>query len=379
MLIKRILHNPIRRELNKEPKIIILYGPRQAGKTTLIRQLLGDYKETYVSLNGDDIRTQELFSIPNLDNFKKIVGNARLLIVDETQRISNIGLSLKLIFDNLTIPIIASGSSSFELANKINEPLTGRATTFTLYPLSILEVAITAPEISHINRLEEFLRFGLYPKVITLSGEEDKQNYLNDLVNNYLYKDILIFETIRKPKKIIDLLTLLALQIGSEVSILELSQNLTISKTIVEKYLDLLEKMFIIVNIRGFSRNLRKEISKTSKYYFVDLGLRNALIRNFNPFHLRDDLGACFENFCIIEKLKVLANNRKTANLYFWRTYDQKEIDLIEESGGILQAFEFKWSIKNQETTPATKEFTSTYSNSKFKIITPKNLEEFLV
>ena len=187
MLIKRILHNQIRRELNKEPKIIILYGPRQAGKTTLIRQLLGDYKETYVSLNGDDIRTQELFSIPNLDNFKKIVGNARLLIVDEAQRISNIGLSLKLIFDNLTIPIIASGSSSFELANKINEPLTGRATTFTLYPLSILEVAITAPEISHINRLEEFLRFGLYPKVITLSGEEDKQNYyaLQEAQENY--------------------------------------------------------------------------------------------------------------------------------------------------------------------------------------------------
>lgn len=378
MLIKRTLLHRIQKELKKEPKIIILYGPRQAGKTTLINQLLQNYKENYLFLNGDDIRTQELLNVPNLDTLKKMAGNNRLLVIDEAQRIANIGLSLKLLYDNSKLRIIASGSSSLDLSNKINEPLTGRSTLFTLYPLSLMEIPVIVPDISITSRLEEFLRFGLYPKTVTLIGEEDKKNYLNDLVNNYLYKDILTFETVRKPKKVIDLLTLLALQIGSEVSILELAQNLALSKTIVEKYLDLLEKMFIIVNLRGFSRNLRKEISKTSKYYFVDLGLRNALIRNFNPLSLRNDKGSCFENLCIVERIKKLANNRKTANLYFWRTYDQKEIDLIEESDGNLKAFEFKLSGAMQKSNKAFSEFSSVYANSEFKSISSSNIEEFL-
>lgn len=374
MIIKRILVNEILKQLQKEPKIIVIYGPRQSGKTTLIKQLLAQTGQTCPILNGDDFRTQNLL-VPNLAVLKKTAGNNKLVVIDEAQRITNIGLILKLLYDALNITIIASGSASFDLANKINEPLTGRAAMFTLYPLSVSEIPVELPDISTKPRLEEFLLFGMYPKIITLITEEDKSNYLNDLISNYLYKDILSFENIRKPKKVIDLLSLLALQIGNEVSIQELAQNLSVSKIIVEKYLDLLEKMFIIINIRGFSRNLRKEISKTSKYYFVDLGLRNALIRNFNPLLLRNDKGAMFENFCIIERIKSFANKRGAANYYFWRTYDQKEIDLIEEREGQLFGFEFKYS---KDKTKIPQEFLQTYPNSQVTIINQDNYLEFL-
>lgn len=377
MLINRSILIKIQKQLTGEPKIIIIYGPRQSGKTTLIGQLLKGIEPPCLIFNGDDIRTHELFGVADLDQLKRVVGTNKLIVIDEAQRINNIGLVLKLLFDSLKIHIIASGSSSFDLANKINEPLTGRSVTFTLYPLSIQEVPKNILE-TIPAKIEEFLRFGLYPKVITLASETEKELYLNELINNYLYKDILIFETIRKPKKIIDLLSLLALQIGNEVSIQELAQNLSLSKIIVEKYLDLLEKMFVIINIRGFSRNLRKEISKTSKYYFVDLGLRNALIRNFNRLNLRNDSGAMFENLCVVEKLKCLVNKGEFANLYFWRTYDQKEIDLIEEKGGHLTAFEFKLTSKKTGLTSAGKEFTAVYKNSTFKIINLSNLEQFL-
>ncbi|OGE65019.1 hypothetical protein A3I48_03920 [Candidatus Daviesbacteria bacterium RIFCSPLOWO2_02_FULL_36_7] len=374
MLIDRSIHTTIQNQLQGEPKIIIIYGPRQSGKTTLIEQLLQN--QAHLFFNGDDIRTQELFGTADLDRLKKVVGKTKLLVIDEAQRISNIGLTLKLIFDSLKIHILASGSSSFDLANKINEPLTGRSVTFTLYPFSVIEIPPSPLETLSV-KLEEFLRFGLYPKAITLSLQTEKELYLNELISNYLYKDILTFETVRKPKKVIDLLSLLALQIGNEVSIQELAQNLSLSKIVVEKYLDLLEKMFIIVNIRGFSRNLRKEISKTSKYYFVDLGIRNALIRNFNELKLRVDGGVMFENLCVIEKLKRLANKKEFANLYFWRTYDQKEIDLIEEKKGKLTAFEFKLSPKSNKTTSAGREFTSVYKDSSYKIVGPDDLEQF--
>lgn len=377
MLIDRSLLPFIEKQLNGEPKIILLYGPRQAGKTTLINQIIKG-KEEVMFLTGDDIRTQELFSVANLGQLKAGVGDAKILVIDEAQRITDIGLSLKLLFDDRPFPIIASGSSSFDLANKVNEPLTGRAIIFRLYPLSFLEIPVTLPDILTISRLEEYLRFGMYPKVITTIGEREKQKYLQDLVNLYLYKDILTFETVRKPKKVIDLLSLLALQIGSEVSIPELAQNLSLSRIIVEKYLDLLEKMFVIINIRGFSRNLRKEISKTSKYYFVDLGLRNALIQNFNPLKIRNDTGAMFENFCIIERIKAMENRQRTANYYFWRTYDQKEIDLVEEREGKLFTYEFKWSTKVKTVGSGAHEFLQTYKESVHMQINPMIFEKFL-
>jgi len=377
MRIKRSLFNYIQKELRSEPKIILLYGPRQAGKTTLIQELLENTDLPALQFNGDDLRTQELFGRTDLDRLKTVVGGSRLLVIDEAQRIENIGLALKLIFDHHPIHIIASGSASFDLASKVNEPLTGRATTFTLYPCSYNEIPVHPPTVSNSERLEEFLRFGMYPKVITLASQDEKENYLYDLINNYLYRDILTFEQVRKPKKVIDLLALLALQIGAEVSTAELASNLSISKSVVEKYLDLLEKMFVIVNLRGFSRNLRKEISKTSKYYFIDLGFRNALIRNFNPLAIRADVGALFENYAIIERMKWFSHQRRYANFYFWRTYDQKEIDLIEERQGELWAYEFKWKAADSNRKAAS-EFTSAYANSRYHIVTPAGLDEFM-
>lgn len=377
MLIDRVMFTCIQAALEGEPKVIIIYGPRQAGKTTLIERLVQGKENESLFLTGDDLRTQELLSIPDLDKLKAVVGDKKLLVVDEAQRIENIGLSLKLLYDSLKIRIIASGSSSFDLANKIAEPLTGRATVFTLYPFSFVEPPLVPPAISKLDYLEGYLRFGLYPKAVTISGQTDRENYLYDLLNNYLYRDLLAFETIRKPKKMVDLLTLLALQISNEVNVAELASNLSLTKGVVEKYLDILEKMFLVVNLRGFSRNLRKEISKTSKYYFVDLGLRNGLIRNFNPLDVRDDSGALFENFCIIERMKIFANSHRFANFYFWRTYDQKEIDFIEESGGKLRAFEFKFSNEKKSTTPS-REFMANYPGSSFLGISRENLENFL-
>jgi uncharacterized protein len=376
MLIERSIYNYIQQELHSEPKIILLYGPRQAGKTTLIQQVLAKTTLPTVQFNGDDLRTQDLLGRAELDRLNSVIAANRLVVIDEAQRIENIGLTLKLIFDHTNIHIIASGSSSFDLANKVNEPLTGRSTTFTLYPFSYREIPVIPPNTSNCDRLDEFLRFGMYPKVITLPQDE-KENYLYDLVNNYLYRDILMFEQIRKPRKVIDLLSLLALQIGSEVSTAELAALLSLSKPVVEKYLDILEKMFVIVNLRGFSRNLRKEISKTSKYYFVDLGFRNALIRNFNPLNIRSDVGALFENFAIIERMKKYLTQRAYANFYFWRTYDQKEIDLIEERQGMLKAFEFKWKTRDTGWKPAN-EFTSTYQNSEFQMVSPDNFDGFI-
>lgn len=377
MEIERSLFYHIQKELKSEPKALILYGPRQAGKTTLIGQLLSKTDLPFVQLNGDDLRTQELLSRADLDKLKSVVGTNKLLVIDEAQRIENIGLTLKLIFDHYKIHILASGSASFDLANKINEPLTGRSATFTLYPFSYNEVPILAPAISNSERIEEFLRFGMYPKVHSYDSFEDKENYLYDLINNYLYRDILAFEQVKKPKKVLDLLSLLALQIGSEVSTAELASHLSISKISVEKYLDLLEKMFVIVNLRGFSRNLRKEISKSSKYYFVDLGFRNALIRNFNPLNIRADAGQMFENFAVIERMKIYLHQRRYANFYFWRTYDQKEIDLIEEKQGRLQAFEFKWKDQSGNMKAAN-EFASAYENSQYQVISRQKLDIFL-
>ncbi|MFZ2969803.1 MAG: DUF4143 domain-containing protein, partial [Minisyncoccia bacterium] len=299
-----------------------------------------------------------------------------ILVIDEAQKIDNIGLSLKLIFDNLSVKIITSGSASFDLSNKLSESLTGRTKTFWLYPLAYSEVADRYGKISGETALEEMLRYGMYPKVHELIGNQDKENYLYEYLSNYLYKDILSFSGVRKPKKIIDLLTLLALQIGKEVKISELAQNLSISQKAVENYLDVLEKMFVLMNLRGFSRNLRKEISKTSKYYFFDVGLRNALIRNFNPLNLRSDAGELFENWFVMEKIKAADIFDRTANFYFWRTYDQQEIDLIEERAGKLYGYEAKWS-KAKTKKPA--EWLRAYSNSQFETVNNKNYQKFFI
>ncbi|MBI4993298.1 MAG: ATP-binding protein [Candidatus Magasanikbacteria bacterium] len=326
---------------------------------------------------GDDIQAQKLLSRNELNSLKEIIGDNKLLVIDEAQKIENIGLSLKLIVDNLPVMIVASGSSSFDLANKLNEPLTGRTATLWLYPLSYQEVHKKYRLDSKDIVMEEILRFGMFPKVHSISGTREKEDYLYEYLNNYLYKDILILENIKKPKKILDLLALLAFQIGRQVSIAELARNLQITQVTVEKYLNALEKMFVLINLRGFSRNLRKEITKTSKYYFMDLGLRNALIRNFNPLGLRSDAGELFENWFIVERIKAISNSGKHANFYFWRTYDQKEVDLVEERDGKLFGYECKWSVNKTPKPP--KEWLGNYSNASYQIVNRDNFEKSLL
>ncbi|MBI5230457.1 MAG: ATP-binding protein [Candidatus Magasanikbacteria bacterium] len=376
MYIKRIAEENIKKIFNKEKKVMILYGPRQAGKTTLIKVLTESIKNQTIFFNGDDIYAQKIFSNNELNALKPIIGNKKILVIDEAQRIQNIGLTLKLIIDNLPTTILVSGSASFDLANKINEPLTGRSQTFWLYPFSFSELkekyAATATE----TALEEMLRFGMFPKIHTSTADEEKQDYLYEYTNNYLFKDILMFETVRKPKKILDLLTLLALQIGNEVSVAELAQNLSLSQPTVANYLDLLEKMFVLYNVRGFSRNLRKEISKTSKYYFYDVGLRNAIIRNFNPLQVRSDAGVLFENWFIMEKIKKAHNTKQYANFYFWRTYDQQEIDLIEEYGGKLFGWECKFSEKKIPSAPG--DWQKNYPHAMFTAVNGQNFLKWL-
>ena len=375
MIINRTIKKELESALkNTDRKVIILYGPRQAGKTTLIEMLLHQ-DLSYKKYNGDDIFTQNIFSNNNLESLKREIGEKDLLIIDEAQRINNIGLSLKLIIDNLPIKVIVSGSASFDLADKVCEPLTGRTKTFWLYPLSLREVKDKFPQMEKDKIIEEMLLYGMYPKIWNIEGKKEKEDYLFKYINSYLYRDILTISKIKKPKKIIDLLILLALQIGSEVSVSELAQNTNLTQSTVENYLDVLEKMFVIFNIRGFSRNLRKEISKTSKYYFFDMGVRNALIRNFNSLSLRGDAGAMFENWVISEKVKKSNNNRDFSNFYFWRTYDQQEIDLVEDSKGSITAYECKWK---KDTKKIPNDWKKAYPQSQFNLINKDNVFEFL-
>ncbi|MDO8482486.1 MAG: ATP-binding protein [bacterium] len=378
MIIKRKITDLLNTTLSGEKKVVILYGPRQSGKTTLIKELMGLNKISENQMfTGDDIFAQNLFGKNDLLALQKVVGENKFLVIDEAQRIDNIGLTLKLLIDNFPIMLLVSGSASFDLAEKINEPLTGRTKTFYLYPFSYDEIADRYTRSSPEATMEDILRFGMYPKTTTLVGDSDKEDYLYEYLNNYLYKDILTFGQIKKPAKVMDLLVLLALQIGKEVSIAELAQNLALNQKTVGNYLDVLEKMFIIFNLRGFSRNLRKEIAKTSKYYFYDVGLRNAVIRNFNHLNLRQDTEELFENWFISEKIKLAANTRQPANFYFWRTYDQKEIDLIEERGGSLIGYGCKFSADRSVSAP--KDFVSAYDKAEFKVVNKGNFSEFLL
>lgn len=362
--------------LRKDSLVIVIYGPRQAGKTTLIKDLVKEKVSETLFVNGDSREAQSQFSINSLGHLKKIVGNKKILVIDEAQKIDNIGLSLKLLVDNLEIKILVSGSASFDLANRMNEPLTGRSLTYFMYPLSVEEIGLEKNwHLEKENLLNQVLRFGSFPKTFNLAGQEDIIEYLQNYLDNYLYRDILAFDFIKKPKKVLDLLTMLALQIGNEVSVNELSTALAVSRPTIEKYLDVLEKLFVLYNLRGFSRNLRKEINKTSKYYFYDLGLRNALIRNFNSLNLRNDTGQMFENFFILEKIKMANNLLKPANFYFWRTYDQKEIDLIQESEGQLTAYEVKWQLSSVKLPI---DFKNNYPEATFNPISPQNFLEHL-
>ncbi len=374
-MFTRTIEQQIQDGLGKPGTALILYGPRQAGKTTLVKYLLEKSPDA-VSFTGDDLYTQSLLAQHELEHLKRIVGSATTIFIDEAQRIENIGLTLKLLVDHLPVTVIASGSASFELADRLSEPLTGRARTYHLHPLSWEEVSEKYRMTSPDTALEEMLRYGMYPRIHTLESNQEKEEYLYSYLNHYLYRDLLEFEQIKKPKKVVDLLVLLAHQIGKEVAVSELSNSLGLSQKTVESYLDILEKMFVLVNIRGFSRNLRKEVTKTSRYYFADIGLRNALIRSFVPLSLRSDTGELFENWFVLERIKLAGYRRRFVGFYFWRTYDQHEIDLVEDINGTLTGFECKWSPKARVKTP--KDWTESYPGAGFEVVTQANWASWL-
>ena len=376
MVINRFLTSKIKKAL-KPGKVTILYGPRQVGKTTLLAELTKTWDKDYLQISGDQIRYREVLSSEDSRKLKEFIGDKKLLIIDEAQRIPNIGLNLKIIADNFpNVEILVTGSASLDLASKITEPLTGRKKVFYLYPVSYQEIQTWLGKFEAQEQLERWLIFGSYPEALTIKSQRQREDYLATLVSSYLCKDILDFGGVKKADKIVDLLRLLAFQIGNEVAISELASNLALDRQTVEKYLDLLQKAFVIYKVGGFSRNLRKEIAKTSRYYFYDNGVRNALIENFNSLKLRDDKGQLWENFLFIERLKSNQNQNRRANYYFWRTYDQKEIDLVEEVGGKLHGYEFKWQGEIKSTTK--KEFTQTYTNAQVTTVNRENFTDFL-
>ena len=377
MLIERILTSKVLKAL-QPGKVAILYGPRQVGKTTLLSQLSQKLDEPYLQVNGDQIKYREALSSADSVRLGELIGDKKILIIDEAQRVQNIGLNLKIIVDRFPkVKVLATGSASLDLASKISEPLTGRKKTFMLYPVSYQEIEKWQGSFEAEQQLERWLIFGAYPEALTIEGREQRENYLSELVSSYLYVDMLEFGGVKKANKIVDLLRLLAFQIGQEVAISELASNIDLDRVTVEKYLDLLEKSFVIRRVGGFSRNLRKEIAKTSRYYFYDNGVRNALIENFNDLNLRNDTGQLWENFLFMERLKRNQNLDRRANYYFWRTYDQKEIDLIEEREGRIYGFEFKWQGEMRQAVK--KEFSRVYKNAQVSTVNRNNFRDFLV
>ena len=455
----------IEKNLEKN-KVLIIYGPRQVGKTTSVKKFLSETSFKYASYSGDDLEFSYSFSRCSLESTKRIVGENRLIFIDEAQKIENIGTALKLIVDNFQdIYVIATGSSSFDLANTAEETLTGRKNLLVLYPISIGELLLqqtlyefeekleeyliygTYPEIiTHEDqaqkekriieikdsalikdllvfqrvkrsrlvidlantaeetltgrknllvlypisigelllqqtlyefeeKLEEYLIYGTYPEIITHEDQAQKEKRIIEIKDSALIKDLLVFQRVKRSRLVIDLLKLLAFQVGSEVSCNELGERLGLNEKTVRRYLDLLEKSFVLFRLDGFSRNLRKEVSKMSKYYFYDLGIRNALISNFNDLGTRNDVGQLWENFMVLERIKRNAYRGISANYYFWRTYDQKEIDLIEERGGMLYGYEFKWR-DNKKKPP--KDWLKTYSNATYDVVTPNQYLDFV-
>lgn len=375
MKIERLLQTLLQNSL-LPGKVIVLYGPRQVGKTTLAKELLQTINRRTRYINADELLYRDALASQNRQMLDAVLADAEVLIIDEAQRVLDIGLNLKILIDNHpAITILATGSASFDLANKINEPLTGRKLTFTLYPLSYPELSQALGAFETRAALEQWLLWGGYPEIVT-SPAHLRERLLGELVGSYLFRDLLELEGLRRADKLVDLLRLLAFQIGKEVSLSELATNLSINRQTVERYLDLLEKVFVIYRVGGFSRNLRKEITKNARYYFYDNGVRNSLIQNFNPLALRNDVGELWENFLMIERMKAHEYAGRLVNRYFWRTYDQKEIDLIEEQGGKLSGFEFKWSGAVKKAT--VQEFLAAYPTAEVKTISQGNFVDFL-
>lgn len=370
-MFNRVLKEKIEEKLFKG-KAIIVTGPRQVGKTTLIKQIIGNMEHLF--LDADDPIVRNILKDVNTEQLKTIIGKNTIVFIDEAQRIENIGLTLKIITDQLKdVQLIVSGSSAFDLTNKINEPLTGRKWEFQLFPLSWMEIEENIGFVKAEQQLELRLLYGMYPDVLNNAGQEVE--ILKQLANSYLYKDLLSFSNIRKPEILEKLLQALALQMGNEVSYNELAQLLGIDKNTVSSYIDVLQKAYVIFKLKSFSKNLRNEIKTNQKIYFFDNGMRNMILGNFNAISLRQDIGALWENFLISERYKKLNYSSSLAKSYFWRTQQQNEIDYVEELAGEIKAYEIKWNSKAK--IKANNLFKETY-NTTVDIINKENFRKFI-
>ena len=378
MKIQRNLLPTLKNELLNTNKGLVIYGPRQVGKTTLINDLLSEFKWRTLILNGDQRGSWwELLTSRELSKLTLLVSGYDAIFIDEAQRIPEIGLSLKILLDSFPkLKIVVTGSSALDLASKISEPLTGRIYSYKLFPISCGELREMNTPYEMETQIEERLIFGSYPEIFSLNGAVLKSKYLQNLVDTHLYKDLLEFGDIRNSSKIHDLLRLLAFQAGSQVSLNELGNSLELNRITVERYIDLLEKSFIVFRLSGFSRNLRKEVSKMDKIYFYDLGVRNAIIGNLNVLKSRDDAGKLWENFLIIERMKKLQYEQKIFSLYFWRLSSGAEMDLIEEVNGQLHGYEFKYG-KKAVKTPSS--WAINYPGARATLINQENWQNFVV
>lgn len=377
MFIPRTLEQTIIKQLRSSSQGVVIFGPRQIGKTTLAQNIIKNLSLKTLSVDGDMSHYANVFSSQDLQKLKLTIADYELLFIDEAQRIDKIGVNIKLLRDHVPdLKIIATGSSSLDLASSVKESLAGRVWNYTLYPISFMELRSLLNRYELNQKLEECLVFGSYPHIFSLESLQIKREYLQNVIDAYLYKDILELTGIKSSRKIRDLLKLLAFQVGHEVSLTELGNSLDMSKDTVGRYIDLLEQSFVVFRLSGFSRNLRKEVRKMDKIYFYDLGIRNAIIGNFNYLKDRNDAGEIWENFVIIERIKRNAYKKIYGNSYFWRTHTGAELDLVEEREGKLLGFEFKF---NKKKPKAPKSWLQTYSNASFDFVNIDNYLDFII
>jgi predicted AAA+ superfamily ATPase len=375
---KRAIEENVINDLSSKNKVILIYGARRVGKTELIKKIIERMNVEYLLLNGENIEHEELLKYRSTAHYKRLLGKKQLLIIDEAQTIPEIGLKLKLMIDTIPgLKILATGSSSFDLNNQVGEPLVGRKIEYFLFPLAQMEFSAKEDYPTTLSNLEERLIFGGYPELVHLQERKEKTEYLKGLINAYLLKDIIAFEGIKKRDKIVNLLKIIAFRTGSEISLEGIGKELQISKNTVERYLDLLSKVFIIQKITGFSRNLDNEITKKAKWYFFDNGIRNAIISNFNPLNSRDDIGKLWENYFISERTKYQTYHRLYVNNYFWRHKSQQEIDWVEESDTGLKAFEIKWNPNVKNRIP--QQWKKAYPNTVFTSVHRENYLNYII
>lgn len=378
MTIERELKAQVVKRI-KPQKVMLIYGPRRVGKTLLLREIYNEFEGKKLLLNGESSDTVRMLSDRSISNYKHLFAEVSLLAIDEAQHIPEIGMKLKLMVDEIPgLAIVATGSSSFDLQNQAGEPLVGRSTRFMLTPFSIKEINKQQPTFQTITNIDQHLVYGFYPELISIDSGAEQARYLTEIVDSYLLRDILAIDGVKNAQKMHDLLRLVAYQVGSEVSTDELGKQLGVSRNTAERYLDLLQKVFVLYRLGGYSKNLRKEVVKSSKWYFQDNGIRNAVLNDFRPFTDRssEERGALWENFIIGERMKRKHNNMAGTNLYFWRTYDQQEIDLIEEDGDIITAYEIK---SGKKTPRIPKAFANAYPEAAYNIVNRDMFWDYVV